>query len=182
MAKSRRLTVATVRIASRSHIAITEASVPPAQAPISVASHELGHAAQVRVGQSGQLEGVLVTDAHTVQEGSLCRRPEVPVDQVAGLGYHGRRHEQDVIVAAEPRGAFCMVLVPAIGQRIQDVSVNDDHEFSRLPAEALSQQLIGPLRHIGPPAVTDPDERRQGARCPAIRELAGKRLEQSQGT
>ena len=75
-----------------------------------------------------------------------------------------------------------MVLVPPIGQRIQDVSVNDDHEFSRLPAEALSQQLIGPLRHIGPPAVPDPDERRQGARCPAIRELAGKRLEQSQGT
>jgi hypothetical protein len=101
---------------------------------------------------------------------------------VAGLGYHGRRHEQDVMVTAEPRGAFCMVFVPAIGQRIQDVSVNDDHEFSRLPAEALSQQLIGPLRHIGPPAVTDPSERRQGARCPAIRELAGKRLEQSQGT
>jgi hypothetical protein len=108
--------------------------------------------------------------------------PRYLIDQVAGLGYHGRRHEQDVIVAAEPRGAFCVVLVPAIGQRIQDVGVNDDHEFSRLPAEALSQQLIGPLRHIGPAAVTDPDERRPGARCPAIRELAGARLKQSRGT
>ena len=60
-------------------------SVGPVQAPVSVAAHELGHAAQVRVGQSGQLEGVLVTDAHAVQEGSRCRGPEVPVDQVAGL-------------------------------------------------------------------------------------------------
>jgi hypothetical protein len=75
-----------------------------------------------------------------------------------------------------------MVLVPAVGQRIQDVEINDDQEFSRLPAEALSQQVTGPLRHIGPAAVTDPGERRPGARCPAIRELAGKRLEQSQGT
>jgi hypothetical protein len=75
-----------------------------------------------------------------------------------------------------------MVLVPAVGQRIQDVGVNDDHEFSRLPAEALGQQLIGPLRYIGPPAVTDPGEYRPGARCPAIGELAGQRLEQSQGT
>ena len=139
-------------------------SVGPAQAPVSVASHELGHAAQVRVGQSGQLECVLVTDAHAVQEAASAAGPRYLSIRLAGLGYHGRRHEQDVIVAAEPRGAFCMVLVPAIGQCIQDVSVNDDHEFSRLPAEALSQQLIGPLRHIGPPAVTDPDERRQGAR------------------
>jgi hypothetical protein len=75
-----------------------------------------------------------------------------------------------------------VVLVPAIGQRIQDVGVNDDHEVSRLPAEALGEQLIGPLGHIGPPAVTDPDERRQGARSPMIREFASKRLKQPQGT
>jgi hypothetical protein len=75
-----------------------------------------------------------------------------------------------------------MVLVPAIGQRIQDVGVNDDHEVSRLPAEALSKQLIGSLGHIGPAAVTDPDERRQGARSPAVREFAGKWLKQPQST
>ena len=75
-----------------------------------------------------------------------------------------------------------MVLVPAIGQRIQDVGVNDDHEVSRLPAEALSKQLIGSLGHIGPAAVTDPGERRQGARSPAVREFAGKWLQQPQST
>ena len=74
-----------------------------------------------------------------------------------------------------------MVLVPAIGQRIRDVGVNDDHEVSRLPAEALSKQFIGSLGHIGPAAVTDPDERRQGARSPAVREFASKWLEQPQG-
>ena len=100
MAKSRRLTVATVTIASRSHTAITEASV---------------------------------------------------------------------------------VLVPAIGQGVQDVGVNDDHEVSRLPAEALGKQLIGSLGYIGPATVTDPDDRRQRARVPAIREFAGKRLKQPQG-
>ena len=45
-----------------------------------------------------------------------------------------------------------MVLIPAIGQRIQDVRVNDDHELNRLPAEALSKQLIGSPGHSGPPA------------------------------
>ena len=40
-----------------------------------------------------------------------------------------------------------MVLIPAIGQRIQDGGVNDDHELSRLRAEALSKQLIGSLGH-----------------------------------
>ncbi len=75
-----------------------------------------------------------------------------------------------------------MVLVPAISQRIQDVGVNDDNEFSRLPAEALSKQLIGSPGHIGPPAVTDPDERRQGARSPTVREFAGKWLKQPQST
>ncbi len=72
--------MATVTIASRSHTAITEASVP-----VGVAAHELGHAAQVRVGQSGQLEGVGVAGADAVQEGGLRRGPEEPVDQVAGL-------------------------------------------------------------------------------------------------
>jgi hypothetical protein len=45
-----------------------------------------------------------------------------------------------------------MVLIPAIGQRVQDVGVNDDHELNRLPAEALNKQLIGSLGHSGPPA------------------------------
>jgi hypothetical protein len=75
-----------------------------------------------------------------------------------------------------------MVLVPAIGQRVQDVGVNDDHEVSRLPAEGLSKQLIGSLGHIGPAAVTDPDERRQGVRSPAVREFADKWLKQPQST
>lgn len=70
---------------------------------------------------------------------------------------------------------------PAIGQSVQDVGVNDDHEVSRLPAEALSKQLIGSLGYIGPAAVTDPGERRQRARVPAIREFAGKRLKQPRG-
>ena len=35
--------------------------------------------------QTGQSE----RPASAVREGSLCRRPEVPVDQVASLGYHG---------------------------------------------------------------------------------------------
>ncbi len=74
-----------------------------------------------------------------------------------------------------------MVRIPAIGQRIQDFGVNDDHELSRLPAEALGEQLIGSLGHIGPSAVTDPDECRQGARSPAVREFASKRLKQPQG-
>ena len=81
-------------------------------------------------------------------------------------------------VPAEPPGALCVVLVPAIGQSVQDVGVNDDHEVSRLPAEALSRQLIGSLGYVGPAAVADPDERRQRARVPAIREFAGKRLKQ----
>jgi hypothetical protein len=74
-----------------------------------------------------------------------------------------------------------VVLIPAVGQGIQDVGVNDDHEVSRLPAEALSEQLVGSLGYIGPAAVTDPDDRRQRAGVPAIRELAGQRLKQPQG-
>lgn len=66
--------------------------------------------------QPGQLESVIVADADAVQEGGLCRGPEVPVDQVAGFGYHGGRYEQDLVVPAEPPGALCVVLVPAIGQ------------------------------------------------------------------
>ena len=75
-----------------------------------------------------------------------------------------------------------MVRIPAIGQRVQDVGVNDDHKLSRLPAEPFSEQLIGSLGHIRPAAVTDPDERRHAARSLAIRELASKRLKQPQGT
>ncbi len=74
-----------------------------------------------------------------------------------------------------------MMLIPAIGQRIQDVGVNGDHEVSRLPAEALGKQLIGPLGHIGPPAVTDPGQRRQGARLPAARKPADEWLKQPEG-
>ncbi len=44
-----------------------------------------------------------------------------------------------------------MALIPAIGQRRQDFGVNDDHELSRLPAEALSKRLTGSLGHTGPP-------------------------------
>jgi hypothetical protein len=73
-----------------------------------------------------------------------------------------------------------MVLVPAVGQRVQDVGVNNGHEVSRLPAEALSEQLIGSLGHIGPAAVTDPDERQQGARSLTVREFAGKWPKQPQ--
>jgi hypothetical protein len=74
-----------------------------------------------------------------------------------------------------------MVLIPAIGQSVQDVGVNDDHEVSRLPAEALGQKLIGSLGHIGPPAVTNPDERGQGARSVAARKLADEWLKQPEG-
>jgi len=49
-----------------------------------------------------------------------------------------------------------MVLIPATGQRIHDVGVNDDHELSRLPTEALSKQLTGSPGHIGPAAVVCP--------------------------
>ena len=75
-----------------------------------------------------------------------------------------------------------MVLVPAIGQRLQDAGVSDAHEVGRLGAEALSKQLIGSPGHIGPAAVTDPGERLDGARSPAVREFAGKWLQQPQGT
>jgi hypothetical protein len=44
------------------------------------------------------------------------------------------------------------VLIPAIGQRIQDFDVDDGHELSRLWAETLSKRLIGSLEHSGPPA------------------------------
>ena len=70
------------------------------------------------------------------------------------------------------------MLIPAIGQRIQDVRVNDDHELDRLPAEALSQQLICPLGHVGPSAIANPDERWQGTRSLTRRNLTDKRLEQ----
>jgi hypothetical protein len=71
---------------------------------------------------------------------------------------------------------------PGDGQRIQDVGVNGDHEVSRLPAEALSKQLIGSLGHIGPAAVTDPNERRQDARSLAVWDFADKWFKQPQGT
>jgi hypothetical protein len=38
-----------------------------------------------------------------------------------------------------------MALIPAIGQRVQDAGVNDDHELGRLRAEAPSKRLIGSL-------------------------------------
>ena len=75
-----------------------------------------------------------------------------------------------------------MVLIAAVGQGVQGVAVNDDHEVSRLPAEALGKQLIGSLGHIGPAAVTDPAERGQGARSPTARKFAGQWLKQPQGT
>jgi hypothetical protein len=74
-----------------------------------------------------------------------------------------------------------VVLIPAVGQGIQDVGVNDDHEVSRLPAEAPGKQLIDLLGHVGPAAVPDPDERRQGARSPVARKLAGEWVEQPEG-
>ena len=74
-----------------------------------------------------------------------------------------------------------MVLIPAVGQRIKDIRVNDDHELKRLPAEALSKQLICSLGHIGPPAVANPDKRRQGARSLMSRTLTSKWLKQPQG-
>ena len=123
-----------------------------------------------------------VADAHAVQEGGLRGGPEVPVDQVAGLGYHGGRYEQDLVVPnGEPLGALGVVLIPAIGQGIQDVGVDDDHEVSRLPAEALPEQPIGSLGHIGPPAVPDPDECRQGTRSPVAWKLADEWLKQPEG-
>ena len=84
-------------------------------------------------------------------------------------------------IPTEPLGALGVVLIPAIGQGIQDVGVNDDHEVSRLPAEALSKQLIGSLGHIGPAAITDPDERRQEARSPVAWKLADEWLKQPEG-
>jgi len=132
-------------------------------------------------GQLGQLEGVVVAGAHAVQEGGLCGGPEVLVDQVAGLSYHGRQHEQDIAVPAEPLGALGVVLIPPIGQGIQDVGVNDDHEVSRLPAEALPEQLIGSLGHVSPAAVPDPDERRQGPGSPVAWTLTGEGLKQPEG-
>jgi hypothetical protein len=86
------------------------------------------------------------------QESGLGRRPEVPAGQLAGPGRHRGLPEQNLIVPAEPPGAPGMVLIPAIGQRIQDGGVNDDHELNGLPAEALSKQLIGSLGRSGPPA------------------------------
>jgi hypothetical protein len=49
--------------------------VGPAQVPVGVASYEFGHAADIYVGQAGQLEGVGVAGAHAVQEGGCAAGP-----------------------------------------------------------------------------------------------------------
>ena len=70
--------------------------------------------------------GFAVTDPGLVIEPPALAAAQRSLDS-AGL----LRHEQDLIVPAGPPGAPGMVLIPAIGQRIQDVGVSDDHELNR---------------------------------------------------
>ena len=144
--------MATVAIADRSHTAITEASVPSrcrsAWRRVSLAMRRRSESTD-----PASWNALLPPVPGAVRESGLCRRPGECVDQVAGLGQHGGRREQDLIVTAEPIGAPGMVLIPAIGQLIQDIGVSDDHELSRLRAGALSKRLTGSPGHSGPPAL-----------------------------
>ena len=112
--------MATVAIADRSHTAITEASVPSrcrsAWRRVSLAMRRRSESTD-----PASWNALLPPVPGAIRESGLCRRPGECVDQVAGLGQHGGRREQDLIVTAEPIGAPGMVLIPPIGRRRQDL-------------------------------------------------------------
>jgi hypothetical protein len=117
-----------------------------AQPPVRIAPHQFSHAAQVGITQLGELETITRANANAVEELGLRPRAEILVDQVTDLGQDRRRDDQRLIAASKPVPAPGMVSVAAVSQRHKHVRVNDDHELSTLPAEALRQQLIDPFR------------------------------------
>jgi hypothetical protein len=135
-----------------------------AQPPVGIAPHQLGHAPQVLIHQTRELETVARPDTDTVQERGFCGRPEILVDQVASLRQDRRQNDQRLIAASKPIPAPRMVGIATVGQRKQHVRVNNDHEPRTLPAEPLRQQFIDALRYVRASAITDSDELRY-CRC-----------------
>jgi hypothetical protein len=64
--------------------------------------------------------------AHDVQEGGLGRRPQRPINEIAGLGKDRSRDHQNTRRALEPVRASHVMLVPAVGEGVKDIRVNAD--------------------------------------------------------
>lgn len=152
--------------------------IRPAQPPVGIAPHQLGHAPQVLIHQTRELETVAGPDTDTVQERGFRGRAEVLVDQVASLCQDRRQNDQRLIAASKPVPALRMVGIAAIGQRKQHVRVNYDHEPSTLPAEPLPQQFIDALRYVRAAAITDSDELGQCRCLRVLWQFFAERLQQ----
>jgi len=83
----------------------------------------------------------------------------VPADQITGLRYDERRHDQGPGSADQPAHAGLVVGVAAIGQGVEDARVHNDHD-GLCAAEPVGKEIIHPLRDIRSAAVADPDEGR----------------------
>ena len=98
-----------------------------AEPEIRVLAHEGRHPPKVGVDKLHELEGAVRPRAHAVQEGGLGRRPQRPVDEVAGLGKDCRGDHEDIRRALEPVRGSRVMFVPAVGEGLQDIRVDEDH-------------------------------------------------------
>ena len=81
-------------------------------------------------------------------------------DQMTHLRYDKRWHDQGTGSGGQPAHAGVVVGIAAIGQGVEDVRVDDDHD-ELYAAEPVGKEIVYPLGDVRPAAVADPDERRQ---------------------
>lgn len=116
-----------------------------AEAPIGLLPDEFGHPPQVGVRKVHRAELACGLAADRIGEVCLGDRTAEPVDEVARLDQNSDRKDQLVSLLGQPEATEVVCRVGPIGQRHDDVGVNQDHD-GRSAAEAVGKQLVYPLR------------------------------------
>jgi hypothetical protein len=124
--------------------------VRSAEPPVGVSTDQLGHSSKISIHELHEPIGILAGRADVVEKRCFGLRPEFSVDEIARLGEHRGRHEQRRLRRRKPLAAPRVVLIVPIGERHENVRVDDDHVA--LPAKALGEDVVDLLRKIGPSA------------------------------
>lgn len=120
-----------------------DGGVGSTKVPVGVLANQHCHAEDVAVDQAHELVRVVVISTDVVEEGGLCLRAESSVDEVAGLGDHGRWHQERLVVAEDPVTTADVMRVRPVGCGVENARVDDDQGASA--AEALGENLVHSL-------------------------------------